>query len=425
MSISQDLDIESQSAYRHQCCIGVLAVCNIYPCARFDIDESFKLRISMERSQKERQDGGNTPCGALCTVAAVLVCVLVYYLAMKHGLILGDVMSPITMDRYTRTEACAFDITCGDLSSCYVVNGTVVAHWDRKAIYSSSKNDVVLEYWREHDELARACAFPDHGCTHSLLKRLECSTTEVVFVGDSLLRNLANGLLDVIYPPAGFHMNPVVLLGQHQKTHSSMINYVMDGPDQGPFVGHFTGWNDGVVQLQQYDFRVRMMWRPWYPPMEMLDPACAPVNGSSSQVKSNQIGCFEYTRTGVKNRYLDAWLNRGAQSLETEIEKLPSDALLVFGYPDLSLSREEARPWMFRDFVAILKTYRHRCIFVSHLREPGVQQMKEILQSENLTVLWYGQNDTAPDALWYDAHHVWGPIQDLVSRILLHRLASL
>ena len=289
-------------------------------------------------------------------------------------------------------------------SQCYNVNGTIKTTWSRESIYQ--RKNIRLEYWKDDKEHDGNCSWPD-GLTSYLVDTItRKKTTHIAFIGDSLTRNLANSFIDLLRPRSGFRMNPIVMINGH--VHRSMIQYPLSRES------HFHGWNDGIVSLEEYGIQIHMVWRPWYPPARMLDDAC----------EDRFPTCFNHKRAEVLNHYVDPWLQRGALNLQKDIQSLPKDCILVFGYPVVS-TKPRADGWMRMQLPKILSAHKDRAIFVSHLKDARVTALLEELRSLDVTFEWYGDTDTTPAELWYDDWHVWGPVQELASKNLLLLMSRL
>lgn len=298
----------------------------------------------------------------------------------------------------------SFEGVLSSLSRCYNRNGTIRTTWKRTSIYS--RRGVRLEYWKDETAGEKRCSWPD-GFTTYLMQGLAKKTTTIAFVGDSLTRNMANAFIDLLRPSDGFRMNPIMIVNEH--THSSMIQYPLSQH------AHFHRWNDGTVSLDEYGVRIKMVWRPWYPPATLLDETC-----STGDFRR----CFNNTRAGVIDHYADAWLKRGAPDFENDIESLPKDCIIVVGYPVLS-TKPRADSWMRKELPKVLSKYRDRVIFVSHLTDGRVTKLLKKLSAQNVHFEWYGEKKTAPDALWYDNWHIWGPVQEVAAKNLLMLMHSL
>lgn len=354
---------------------------------------------------KQLLNGMETTKFLVILIAVLVICIYIYALYVDRNKDIHQVTSKLSLKDYTfvvsKGKKSNFDTAPLLFRQCYNVHGTIKTTWAHESIYDHK--GVRLEYWRDEKATRHGsdCTWPD-GFTTYLVQTVTKRTTNIAFIGDSLSRNLANSFIDILRPSSAFRMNPVMMIKGH--THRSMIQYPLSTKH------HFHGWNDGVISLTEYGIHIHMVWRPWYPPSDMLDPNCVDQHRFSK--------CFKYRRAAIQKRYLNAWLDRGAPTLQGDIEALPKDSILIFGYPVTS-TKPSADMWMGNQLPKILSSLKDRAVFVSHLKDPRVTALLERLGSRDVQFEWYGDDDTAPAELWYDKWHIWGPVQELASKNLL------
>lgn len=300
---------------------------------------------------------------------------------------------------------------------CYGKNISV--NWYRSILFKNG--NVSVETWINNLEMNNKKCQWNQSQANFLGTKLASSNLSIIFVGDSLMRNFANSFLGLMRNSPGYQMQPLTLINGRTK------NYYNSAP-KNLISPSFTGWFDKSVEVIP-GLRASMIWRPWYPELEILGNH-EDFSGCLKEMElSNCIKNFNYTKLHIQNNYLNSWLYRGALSLKSEIDNLKkkstSKLIFVFTYPALTSNLERGRSWMKENFTRILEENSKNAIFISHLPLKHVQGSIAQAIKNDLPSVYFGLNTTTPAQLWYDHLHIWGPTQILGVKVMLSQIEKM
>eukprot|EP00128_Syssomonas_multiformis_P017117 Colp12_sorted_trinity150504_noHs@12722 len=256
---------------------------------------------------------------------------------------------------------------------------------------------------------APGVCFPTGRQVEQALHKL--SNKHIVMVGDSLMRNIANSIIDRIESGPCSTSKYTVPLVDGRIPNAATVQNVKECSSL-----RFHGHNHGLRVLNRLNITLELRWNPWLVPFDEAN--CTHQLETVGVGQNGSLG-MEYYMPQVVDNCTDL-IGVMSRILNNE-----PNTLLAFTYTALSTTPKATNHtyYLQNELPKFLKKWSNRILFVSHSSLDLVRQFVDIVAQANLPYVYYA--DIVPPELFYDVWHPAGPVQVVAAEALLVRLAQL
>lgn len=284
-----------------------------------------------------------------------------------------------------------------------VLHGT----WDREFLSRAAFNDseITVENWHLSPEKG-TCDLQNLDL-EPILERLR--GRRLVFIGDSLLRNLGNWMMDFVSPNN---------CSASKRTFIQVNGHATDVRHPTRFRNKFcrTSWvKPEPILWPERDITTQFFFFPWMEPWQGHD--CEAELGAFLPTKGLEFKApYFHSQTRLSCSSLGSVLSK--------ISKKDPGSLFVINYTLITLVYGRDENFLSKELPQMLEPLRHRVLVVGH--QDKMFPLLEPLRERNIRFVWYGNEEYLPKPVaWYDVVHPAGPPGVAAAIAALSSLADL